>query len=1585
MAIGASAGSQEALEQLFTAMPADCNLAFVVIMPLSSALPSLLPETLGRFSCMEVVVAEEGMALRPNTVHVNLAASELVLSGGSFRQATPDEGSGATAQPINRFFNSLAADLGEHCIAVLLSGQEADGAEGARAVKAAGGSVLVQEPSSAIHPALPQAVVATGAADLVLPAGQMAEKIAAMAREACSLSPQACRMTTHEEDLAAVFSLVKTRTGHDFSSYKRSTVMRRIERRMAVKDVAGMKKYLALLQSSEQEPQALGQEILIGVTSFFRDPEAFETLRREIIPALFANRSADDPVRIWHACCATGEEVYSTAILIREYLSEQRSDAKVQLFATDIDQSAIAHARAGLYSEDIEAAVGKERLDRFFTRVGSRWQVEKTLREMVVFAHHSLIKDPPFSRLDLLVCRNFLIYLNPDMQQRLISLFHLALKPGGCLFLGAAETVGRLSETFSPIDKKWKIFKRLEGNRGEIASFPFLAPVLTFPKPWLPPRVTVAGGKTPAQLADKILRERYFPPCIVVSANYEVVHISAQGNRYLEVPEGEPTRDILKMAPPELRAPLRAAIYKAFSERKPVAFRGVRVSLHGHEAAVNLQVEPLVVPPAEGDLAMVVLEPAPAAASHPGPLSITDAPAGDEATKDLLIAQLEEQLRITQEQLQAVAEQLETSHEGFMAANEELMSINEEYQSANEELQSTNEELETSKEELQALNEQLVTVNTELQDKVEELDRANSDMENLFKSAEIATIFLDRQFTIRRFSPAMAELFDLIPSDIGRPFRHLAGSIDWSELREDAGEVLETLAPVEREVADREELRHFLMRVLPYRTSEGRVDGVAVTLVDITERKLSELNLQKMDKQRQLALDAARMGWWHYDPSTQIASWDERYKDIFEVSGYQRPNEEILARIHPADLPGVWAKVEAALDPANPQPYQAEYRIRLPDGSLRWVKAHGIASFEGTGQERRATSFVGTVADITARKLAEERIRSTALFPEENPWPVLRVTVDGILLYANRASGALLNQLQCSIGGAIPEFMRRELAAALEKGEHRKLEIRCGERDLSFALVPIAERGYVNLYGHDVTERNRAEAALRHGRELLSEAESLSHTGAWEYDLSTGRWTFSEEWLKIHGCPKQGLTMDELMNIAHPEDQAAIARAFEGVRNGVAPYDLEHRILRRSDGAVRTVHARGRFECDADGKVFRVYGFAQDITERKKLETQYLHAQKMESVGRLAGGVAHDFNNILTAISGFAHVTLRKMPAELPLRSNLEQILLATDRAASLTRELLLFSRKQPSERRTLDLNEILGKVEAFLQRTLGTDIDLRTLPHASPLPVLADSHQLQQVLMNLAVNARDAMPQGGTLTMQAKTVELDEQSALAHGQAKPGAYALLRVSDTGTGMDQATLKQIFEPFFTSKGVGKGTGLGLAVAYGIIKQHEGFITADSKPGQGSSFHIYLPLTTPAAASTETPEPAEEEIPGGTETLLLAEDDELVRELVTRVLEDAGYQVIPAVDGRDALQKFEEYADAIQLLLFDLVMPNMNGAEASEQIRRGRPELKVIFASGYAPEQVQQQAAIAPGSHFIFKPVAPLELLQKVRSVLDGDT
>jgi two-component system CheB/CheR fusion protein len=1021
--IGASAGGLEALQEFFTATPPDSGMSFVAVMHFAPDRTSLLPEILKRYTPMEVLTASDGMTLKPNTVYVIPAAKDLTISDSRLQLEKPVQLHGVH-HPIDRFLRTLAAEMTERAIAVILSGSGTDGAEGVKAVKEAGGVVMVQEPNSAVYSSMPQSAIATGTPDMVLPVAQIPGKIIQIIRREDHVNTWAEQTAELGWQLRAIFRIVKDNTGHDFSSYKMDTILRRIERRMKVNGLGKIDAYIDLLNENSQEAISLSREFLIGVTSFFRDTKAFEALHKVVIPRLFAKRDPDDPVRIWHACCATGEEVYSMAILIREYLRTEKLDAKVQFFATDLDETAVAQARAGLYSGGIAASVGEDRLRTFFVKTNTHYQVVKPLRENIVFAQHNLIKDPPFSRLDLLICRNFLIYLNPEMQQRLISMFHQVLKPGGFLFIGSSETIGRSSDFFSPIDRKWKIFARRDKGHHADKFSPLLHSITKLYGASHPVRPVSTEEPTPEMLLAKTLLEKFSPPCLIVNKKFEAVHLSMRTCRLLEMPYGEPTRDILKMAREELRPALRAGIYKAITEQKPVVFRGVKVTIDGDEQTLNVLVEPINTQLQTRKLAMVIFEPvARHSTAHTAPANEGMPHLEDEFSKDALISQLEDQLRITHEQLQTTIEQLETSNDGLMSTNEELLSINEE-------LQSTNEELETSKEELQALNEELVTVNAELQEKVEELNQANNDMENLLNSSEIATMFLDRQFNIKLFTPAMAGIFNLIQADIGRPFRHLTGTIDWPGLSRDVETVLEKLVPVEREAASLDGKRYYIMRVLPYRTTEGEIDGIIVTFVDITELKRDEEIRGRLSAIVEDADDAIISK----NLNGVIQTWNVGAEKIFGYKAEEVIGKHISFLLHPGhtdEVSGILGKIAAG---EHIEHYET-VRMRK-DGKTIPVSLTVSPIKDPKGKIVGASKIAH---DVTERKKAEEELRQAKEAAEATNRAKSQFLANMSHELRTPMSG-VLGMLELALEGPVEEEQREYLEMA-HKSAHSLLRI----------------------------------------------------------------------------------------------------------------------------------------------------------------------------------------------------------------------------------------------------------------------------------------------------------------------------------------------------------------------------------------------------------------------------------------------------------------------------------------------------------------------------------------------------------------
>jgi two-component system, chemotaxis family, CheB/CheR fusion protein len=841
--IGASAGGLEATVRFFEAMPPDAGMAFVVVQHLDPEKPSLTAELLGKRTAMIVREAENGVRVEPDCVYVIPPNCYLSIEGGVLHLSRPDPSRGSRAA-IDFFLRSLANDQGRCAIAMILSGSGGDGALGARAVKGAGGLTLAQAPETAQHDSMPRSAIATGMVDHVAPVEEMPELLIGYARH-----PYVNGRTAEIEedaggepaDLGAILALLRTRTKKDFRKYKKKTLARRLARRMSLHHMEAPAQYLAYLRENEGECRALVKDLLISVTDFFREPEAWEELSKRVIVPLVKERAPDEPIRVWIPACATGEEAYTMAMLFMEALQEARKNSPLQIFATDVDPDALMFARRGRYPASIAADISPERLQRFFTeqKADHGYEVNKALREAVTFAEQNLISDPPFSHLDLISCRNVMIYLEPDVQEKIIALFHFALSEGGYLLLGNAESIGRQQDLFRPVSQKWRIFRRIGATQHERVEFP-VVPGASTPRSYEPARPVAPRRETRlTHLAQQRLLDQFAPASVLVDRSFEIVLFCGATDEFLTQPSGAPTASLLDRAREGLRAKLRGAIHTAIQENRTVVV-DAHMRRDGKLRPVRLTVLPINDPQGEDRLALVVFESKsdPAAAvpqarsQHP-----ETAPDLDDET---IVRHLERELLSTREDLQATIEQLETSNEELKAANEEVMSINEE-------LQSTNEELETSKEELQSLNEELSTVNSQLATKVEELETSNDDLNNLLSSTDIGTVCLDRSFRIRWFTPAVKDLVSLMPGDIGRPLKDFAARFVCDDLLKDAAAVLDKLSPVEREIGTREG-RWFLSRVLPYRTADDRIDGVVLTFTDITLRKQAEQDLQRLNE-----------------------------------------------------------------------------------------------------------------------------------------------------------------------------------------------------------------------------------------------------------------------------------------------------------------------------------------------------------------------------------------------------------------------------------------------------------------------------------------------------------------------------------------------------------------------------------------------------------------------------------------------------------------------------------------------------------------------------------------------------------------
>ena len=835
--IGASAGGLAAIEEFLAAMPAGDSLgmALVLVQHLDPDHKSLLLDLVRRYTQIEVAWAEDGMEVRPGCAYVMPPNKDMALVDGHLVLLDPEAPRGQRL-PIDHFFRSLAADQHERAVCVVLSGTGSDGTLGLRAVKGEGGMAIVQTPESAGYDGMPRSAISTGLVDYVLAPAEMPEQLIDYVSRAFGRAPQPARVTAPDgpDLLLEVLHLLRERSGHDFTHYKTNTLRRRVERRMAVTRVERMEDYLALLKRDTLETETLFRELLIGVTNFFRDAPAFEALATEALPELVAAHASGEPVRVWVPGCSTGEEAYSIAMLLMEQTDGAARNVGPQVFATDIDAEAIERARAGVYPDSISADVSPERLTRFFVQDGGTYRVAKRVRDCLVFAKQDVTRDPPFSRVDLISCRNLLIYMDADLQQRLMPLFHYALNPDGFLLLGSSETVGDADDMFASVNRKWKLFRR----RGTITPKQRLL-TATMPLPGADIGRRADRAQPPLRLrvrdlAEKTLLEKHAPACAVINAEGDVLYIHGRTGRYLEPPAGEPSGSIHKMAREGLRLELTAGVRKVLAQKETVRYERLRVRTNGGTSLVNLTIEPMAGPDAVKGVLLVLFEDVPGADDAVNATSTEPI-----ADREQRIADLDRELSAKEEYLRTTVEELETS-------NEELKSTNEEMQSSNEELQSTNEELETSREELQSINEELVTVNSELQQKIEELSRANNDMNNMLAGTGIGTLFVDLQLRIQRFTPTVVAIMNLIPTDVGRPLGDITPRlIGDTDVVDAATAVLDTLATTETLVETGDGCV-YVMRAQPYRTLDNVIEGAVLTFVDVTEQRRMQARLDEL-------------------------------------------------------------------------------------------------------------------------------------------------------------------------------------------------------------------------------------------------------------------------------------------------------------------------------------------------------------------------------------------------------------------------------------------------------------------------------------------------------------------------------------------------------------------------------------------------------------------------------------------------------------------------------------------------------------------------------------------------------------------
>lgn len=875
--IGASAGGLEAFTQLLGALPVDTGLAFVLVQHLAPQHESMLATLLSHATTMPVHEAGDGLRIAPNHIYVIPPNTNLAVLRGriSLRPRTEVRGQHL---PVDFFFRSLAADRKGRAIGVILSGTASDGTEGLRAIKAEGGLTFAQDEKSAKYDGMPHSAIAAGVVDTVLPPEGIARALARLGRNPDRTLPAAKAddpLPESDGEMSEIFILLRSATGVDFSVYKPPTLKRRIARRLALHKLETLAHYVRFLRETPQEVEALHEDLLINVTSFFREPKAFEVLARKIFPRLLKDRPAQTPIRVWVPGCSTGEEAYSLAIALIEFLGPKSARVPVQIFATDVSERAIGKARAGSYPAGIAADVSAARLRRFFGRHAGGYQISKAVRNLCVFARQDVTKDPPFSRLDLISCRNLLIYLGPDVQKRIISTFHYALKPGGLLLLGGSETIGGFAELFALADGGHKLYARKPAAHRMEMALPVRGPAETAADPAQPAAAALAAGFDYQKEADRIVLGRYTPSGVVVNEALEILQFRGPTGRYLEPASGSASLNLLKMAREGLLLELRTALSDAKRHHAPARRAGVQVKTDGGFREVTVEVTPLRSGSAGASCYLVMFEEA-------APLPRTTKTASAQrppAAPDKFHTQLQQELTATKEYLESTI----GDHE---RTNEELQSASEEILSTNEELQSTNEELETAKEELQSTNEELTTVNDELNTRNTELRQANNDLVNLLNGVQIPIVILGGDLRIRRFTPLAERLLNLIPTDVGRPLGDLRPQIIVPELERLIAEVMDSLAPREIEVQDRDGRWHSL-RIRPYKTHENKIDGVILALVEIDTARRALAEAREAREFADAIVETVRHPLLVLDGDLRVTTANRAFYELFQV----RPRE----------------------------------------------------------------------------------------------------------------------------------------------------------------------------------------------------------------------------------------------------------------------------------------------------------------------------------------------------------------------------------------------------------------------------------------------------------------------------------------------------------------------------------------------------------------------------------------------------------------------------------------------------------------------------------------------------------------------
>jgi two-component system, chemotaxis family, CheB/CheR fusion protein len=1581
--IGASAGGLEALEQFFQAMPPENGMAFVVIQHLSPDYKSMMAEILSKYTSMPVCEAADNMEVKPNHVYLIPPKKSMTIMERRLRLTEKSRQSGLTL-PIDIFFHSLAKDSNEKAIAIVLSGTGSDGTRGIRGIKEADGMVLVQSRDSAKFDGMPQSAINTGLADFILPPKDMPDALLKFVLHPAiathPLAQEEYPPINEANPIAHILGLIKDYANVDFNQYKPATVLRRIERRAGIRQCRDVSEYLVLLRESESERKTLFKELLIGVTKFFRNPEAFESLQQTVIPQLFAGKQPEDIIRVWVAACSTGEEAYSLAILLAEHRDKINALNEIKIFATDIDNEALAFAANAEYPESTVADVLPERLIHFFSkRSSNHYTISTKIRKMVVFAQHDLTHNPPFNKLDLISCRNLFIYLQAPVQERILHLFHFALRQQGYLFLGESESISENTSIFSCLDKHNKIFRARPGMTPprwrEATMMPQLSQTQVLP-------IAVGKGMS-RQVGDylqKLLLDKFLPPCVLINDNLDVLYISERAGAYLHI-RGIPDYNLLRMVPDSIAAYARTAVNNALKHGKTVVYKATRGRNHDQNHYINLHVEPLPQKHSGAPLLLMTFEEN--AQPLPEELALDFS---DDARRHL--EEMEKELAYTRETLQATIEELETS-------NEELQSTNEELLAANEELQSTNEEL-------QAVNEELVTVNTEHQHKIHELEELNETVDNLLRSSRVGTVFLDRHLRIRRFTPAIREEMHLLDSDIGRPFEDIRHRLKYPDLQRDLMRVMTESQSLDVEIQG-EGGHWYLAQMSPYLSRINQVEGCVLNLVNITPRKQAEQRMQNAQERLHLAVETGSIGIWEWDLSNGALVWDEMMFQLYGVEkDIQTSAYDIWRKsVHPDDI----THAESALlqvTSGEHSHFDQRFRIIRPDnGKIRHIRAHarlrrdnhgrplsllGVnwdettelethRALEQTQQLLNASQHLARIGGWEA-ELPEMRLRWTEEFYrihdfDPNTPPDL---ARSLACYAPEDRAQLEAALAQTIDKSIPYDMECQFTSA--KG--RKLCVRAMGEAVFVDGKAVKLRGLLQDISAQKQVQHHLQTLNRDFTVLLDNTTDFiyfkdEHCRIRFCSQSLADMTGHDSWRDMIGKHDREIFSSKIAQ-SYMEEEQVIFDEGKPLLNKIEPYD-------DINGHQGWINVSKWPVFDNQGKVVGIFGISRDITGIKTVQTALEHAKEAAEAASYAksaflANMSHELRTPLNAIMGYAQILMKNPELNEDTREKAAIIERSGEHLLTLINDVLDLSKIEAGR---LELITTEVHLQSFFDELVHMNsVHIRqkglhfnyerhapsdeNLKDCLPLVVIADEKRLRQIFLNLLSNAVK-FTDSGHVTLRV----IYQKNALC-----------VEVEDSGRGIAQEDMTLIFEAFRqigTHPRYTEGTGLGLSITHRLVNLMGGMIEVISTLGKGSLFRVRLPLEVRQWGNL-----LEKNLQrymssrkitgylGERRRILVVDDVSANRQLLHEFLGNLGFIMAQATNGTHALEQVERFDP--HLIFMDLRMPGMDGFECVRRIRMDLCRKNIIIAAFSASVfHEQKQHAIDSGCDvFLEKPL-----------------